>query len=303
MSILLTGASGFIGRNLISLKNEKFRCVSRIGNFKEFDDNFIVSKIDGYTVWDGAFDDCDSVIHLAGLAHSSSFTESDLRRINVDGTIHLANEAVKAGVKRFIYISSIGVNGSFTLEQPFSLVSDPFPHNFYTQSKLDTELALKKLSDETGLEIVIIRPTLVYGANAPGNFGLLTNLINKFHCLPFGLINNRRDFISVHNLADLLITCVKHPNAGGHTFLAAENESVSTKQFTNAIARGLGVRLFQLPIPASLMRLVGKLIGKSSMIEQLVGNLQVDSSCLIEILDWTPPYTMKESMTFLKQEK
>jgi len=121
--------------------------------------------------------------------------------------------------------------------------------------------------------------------------------------LPFALTNNRRDFISVQNLADLLVTCAQHPNASGHTFLASDGETVSIKAFTNAIAKGLNKSLIQLPIPTSLMRFAGKLLGKSAMVEQLVGNLEVDSSNLKEVLDWVPPYTMEESMAFLKQEK
>jgi nucleoside-diphosphate-sugar epimerase len=192
------------------------------------------------------------------------------------------------------------VNGHVTLEKPFSIFDEPKPLNSYTNSKYDAEIGLRKIAAETGLEVVIVRPTLVYGPNAPGNFGLLTKLVNKLPLLPFGLTNNKRDFIAVQNLADLLITCASHPNAAGHTFLASDMETVSIKQFTSAIAEGQGRKVFQLPIPVSLMRLAGKLMGKSAMVEQLVGNLQVDSSNLKEVLGWTPPYTMKQAMATLR---
>jgi nucleoside-diphosphate-sugar epimerase len=302
MSILLTGASGFIGQNLKSIKSERYRCVVRADSLANSDDQFVINDMDRHTEWAGAFNGCEAVIHLAGLAHSNSFSESDFQRVNVDGTLKLATAAAKSGVKRFVFVSSIGVNGAFSSDRIFSPFAEPHPHNVYAQSKLDAELALNKLSVETGLEVVIVRPTLVYGPNAPGNFGSLVRLVSKLPFLPFGLTSNKRDFISVQNLADLLLTCAKHPNAGGHIFLASDSEAVSIKKFTNEIAIGLGKNLIQLPVPVGLMRLVSKSLGKSAMVEQLVGNLEVDSSNLKEVLNWTPPYSMCESMAFLKQE-
>lgn len=305
--ILLTGASGFIGKYFIFLAEHNIsRAVIREGYLNQF--QFLYPEIDFFTIdnltadteWGGAFNSCQAVIHLAGLAHSSDYSEVDFRTVNFEGTINLASAAAKAGVKRFVFVSTIGVNGTSTLGTPFSSLSAPAPHNDYAQSKYDTELALKKISFETGLELVIVRPTLVYGPDAPGNFGSLTKLVNKLPLLPFGLTNNKRDFIAVQNLADFLNTCATHPNAAGHTFLASDMETVSIKQFTNAIADGLGKKVFQLPIPVSLMRFAGKLIGKSAMVEQLVGNLHVDSSNLKEVLGWTPPYTMKQAMTTLR---
>lgn len=303
MGILLTGATGFVGKCLFSLIEEPCRCVFRNGENAYFENKFIVDSIDSNTNWNGSCDNISVVIHLAGLAHSNLFTVEDYQSVNVDGSLHLAREAAKAGVKRFIFVSSIGVNGTSSMNTPYSIYSELRPHNAYTQSKYETEIGLKKIADETGMELVIVRPTLVYGPNAPGNFGLLTALINKTPFLPFALINNKRDFISVQNLSDLLITCAKHKSAGGHTFLASESRTVTIKEFTNAIAKGLGKNVIQLPVPAILLRLTGKLLAKSSMIEQLIGNLEVDSSNLQEILDWTPPYSMEESMAFLHKQK
>ncbi|MDT3278995.1 NAD-dependent epimerase/dehydratase family protein [Shewanella scandinavica] len=305
--ILLTGASGFIGKNFISSAGRNIsRAVIRRDYLNQFQflypeiDFFTIDKLTADTEWGGAFNSCQAVIHLAGLAHSSDYSEVDFRTINFEGTINLASAAAKAGVKRFVFVSTIGVNGTSTLGRPFSPLSDPVPHNYYAQSKYDTELALKKISFETGLELVIVRPTLVYGPDAPGNFGLLAKLLKNFSILPFGLATNKRDFISVQNLADLLMICATHPNAAGHIFLASDCETVSIKHFINAIAEGLGKRVFQLPIPVSLIRLVGKLTGKSTVVEQLFGNLQVDSSNIKEVLDWTPPLTMKQAMATLR---
>lgn len=300
MAILVTGATGFVGRELTKLKKD-FRCVVRLGEAHSYHNTFSVPSIDASTEWEGCFNDVHSLIHLAGLAHSKTFSTYDYNLVNTAGTLRLAQKAVEAGVRRFVFVSSIGVNGTSTIGAPFTPHSKENPHNHYAQSKYDAELGLKKIAENTGLEVVIVRPVLVYGAHAPGNFGLLTKLVSKLPILPFGSVNNRRDFIAVQNLVDLLVTCATHPDATGHTFLASDGKTVSTKQFTNAIAKGLGKKVFQLPIPVGLMRLVGKVAGKSAMMEQLFGNLEVDSSNTREILNWTPPFTMEQSMASLKK--
>ncbi|MGK0250566.1 MAG: nucleoside-diphosphate-sugar epimerase [Oleispira sp.] len=302
MKMLLTGATGFVGRNLESIYSELFRSVIRNGESHSFEDAYLIDSLNRYTKWDGSFDNCEAVIHLAGLAHSNNFSKEDYQSINVDGTLHLATEAVKAGVKRFVFVSSIGVNGTSTKLIPFMFNSEANPHNAYAQSKYDAEVGLQKIAVDTGLEVVIVRPTLVYGSNAPGNFGSLTKLVKTLPFLPFSLADNKRDFIAVQNLASLLITCAKHPNAAGHTFLASDGETVSIKEFTNAIAGGVNKNLIQLPVPVSLMRLSARLMGKSAMAEQLLGNLQVDSSNAQEVLGWTPPYTMKQAMASLSEK-
>jgi nucleoside-diphosphate-sugar epimerase len=306
--ILLTGSTGFVGQAVykeLTKGDVKFRLALR-NNTNDLDvhqDVFYTGPINANTYWGNAFDSVKTVIHLAGSAHNK--IDNDLLHydVNTMGTKHLATQASQSGVKRFIYVSSIGVNGLSSFDTPFTINSKTNPHSHYAKSKYEAEQCLKEIANITGLEIVIVRPTLVYGYNAPGNFGNLTRLIEKTPFLPFGLINNKRDFISVQNLAKLLITCAKHPKASGHTFLASDCETVSIKDFTNAIANSLGTSLIQFPISIGLMRLIGKLIGKSSMVEQLVGNLEVDSSNLLDVLDWTPPFTLEESMAFLKQEK
>ncbi len=302
MSILLTGGTGFVGQQVSKHYNIKKQVV-RKGEKHSYSSVYKIKSLNGKTNWNGAFNDVDTVIHLAGLAHSHLFKKQDYQFVNVDGTLHLASEAAKVGIKRFVFVSSIGVNGAFTADTPFSAMSKLHPHNDYAQSKYDAELGLKKIASETGMEVVIVRPTLVYGLNAPGNFGSLVNFVAKAPFLPFGLTKNRRDFISVQNLADLLIACAKHPDAGNQVFLASENETVSIKQFTNAIAKGLGKNIIQLPIPVWLMRWLGGGLGKSAIVEQLVGNLEVDSSSLSKVLGWTPPYTMEESMASLSEDK
>ncbi|PMM14353.1 UDP-glucose 4-epimerase [Vibrio breoganii] len=298
MTIILTGATGFVGKSVTKLP-QNFRCVVRLNEKHTFSDSYTVDSIDYSTEWNGCFQGVDSIIHLAGLAHSVSYTDDEYRTVNTLGTLRLAEKAVETGVKRFVFVSSIGVNGGSSKDSPFVPSDVVKPHNAYSLSKYDAELGLWDLAQKTGLEVVIVRPTLVYGPGAPGNFGALTKLVCKVPVLPFGLSKNRRDFIAVQNLADLLVTCAKHPNAAGHTFLASDFETASIKEFTNAIGEGLGKKVVQLPIPVSLMRFVGKVTGKSAMIEQLYGNLQVDSSNIKEILGWSPPLTMKQAMASL----
>lgn len=302
--VLVTGASGFIGCEVLkSLPKDKVLPVFRRKLDSAMQDGFIIDDFNQSSSWDGAFDDIRSVIHLAGLAHSSDCNEFDLFNVNVEGTKTLAVNAAKSGVKRFVFVSSIGVNGSMTNESPFSENSTLRPHNSYANSKHRAELELIKICRETGMELVIVRPTLVYGAHAPGNFGTLAKLVKKLPILPFGLTNNQRDFIAVQNLADLLITCANHSNAGGHTFLASDGETVSIKEFTSAIAKGLNKRVVQLPFPVSIMRLVARLFGKSAIAEQLLGNLQVDSSNAQDVLGWVAPFTMERAMASLSEKK
>ncbi|AZG35363.1 NAD-dependent epimerase/dehydratase family protein [Shewanella psychromarinicola] len=301
--ILLTGATGFIGSHVNELLD--YRCTVAVRKpviESKNSKTIILSKILDTDSTVNYFKDINAIIHLASIAHKKHIDFEELQSVNVENTLKLARNALKHNVKRFVFVSSIGVNGLSTLDKPFSNLSLPEPHNPYAKSKLDAELALKELARETALELVIVRPTLVYGAQAPGSFGSLTKLVHLLPFLPFGLASNKRDFIYVQNLASLLITCAKHPNAAGHTFLASDGETVSIKEFTNEIAGGLNKNLIQLPFPVSLMRLSARLMGKSAMVEQLLGNLQVDSSNAQEVLGWTPPYTMKQAMASLSEK-
>ncbi|MCA0935180.1 NAD-dependent epimerase/dehydratase family protein [Vibrio alginolyticus] len=297
--LMVTGATGFIGQHLMGMVPEACAVIRRSSEHS-FTNFFTIDDLDENTCWDGAFDGIDSIIHLAALAHSRKFNKLDFFKVNVQGTINLAKQAAEAGVKRFVFVSSIGVLGGGTSSHSYHSGSQVQPHTEYAESKYLAEEQLIELGMSTGLEVVIVRPTLVYGANAPGNFGMLTKIIEKLPMLPFGAADNKRDFIAVQNLCDLLVTCATHPNADGHTFLASDGETVSTKEFTNAIAEGLGKKVIQLPIPTSLMRLAGRLIGKSTMIEQLFGNLEVDSSNAKDVLGWRPSLNMKQAMATLR---
>ncbi|EKP4404098.1 NAD-dependent epimerase/dehydratase family protein [Vibrio parahaemolyticus] len=264
-NIAVTGYSGFIGSNISS----RF-----LGINLRHDSDFEKLK------------NCDVVIHLAGLAHRK-YSEEELFNVNLDLTKKLVDKAILHNVKRFVYLSSINV-----LNESDNQTS--------TRSKRAAVEYLREVSTLNKLEVVIVFAPLVYGPNAPGNFGLLTRLISNVRFLPFGSVYNQRNFISVQNLADLLQVCAINPDAAGHEFIASEGESVSTKEFTNAIAKGLGKKVYQIPVPVPLMRVVGKLFRKTSMVELLVGNLQLDSSDLKNVLNWTPPYSMEQSMIYLR---
>ncbi len=299
VNILVTGATGFIGQHFMKVFPSSIAVV-RGSSKTEFVRQFVVESINSTTNWTGAFDNVEVVVHLAGIAHFPRADKSSYDSVNIEGAVKLAKEAGEAGVKRFVFISSIGVNGASTQNDPFLPTSLPNPVNDYSVSKHRAEMELDLVCKSLNMELVVIRPTLVYGLEAPGNFSSLRVLVKCCPILPFGLANNRRHFISVLNLVDLIWACCTHPNAKGQIFLASDQQAVSIKDFTNAIAEGLGKKVIQLPVPVSVMRLVGKLIGKSAMIEQLYGNLEVDSSNIKEVLGWTPPFTMKQAMATLR---
>lgn len=306
--VLLTGSSGFLGSVMLSklLKiNNKISTVTRSKkNVEPCINQIVIDNISSSNNWESVLSDVDIIIHLAAVAHNNSNDQDYIYEVNVKGTINLAEQAAKRGVKRFIFISSIGVLGNSTTNMlPFDEHSIATAHSQYTQSKLDAEIALLKIAEKTELEVVIIRPVLVYGAGAPGNFGKLLKLVEKTPFLPFALCRNKRSFISVDNLVDFISTCVVHPQAKNEIFCISDCVDVSIKEFTNGIAEGLNTKLIQLPIPVFIFRLLGKITGKVEAVEQLVGDLQVDSSKARKLLGWTPPVTMAETFSKLKNNK
>lgn len=303
MKILVTGSNGFIGSRLTNKLCTKHVVIghgktsSRASNIN----SFFKININSKSNWRKCLSDVNTVVHLAAVAHNNLINQDYINEVNFNGTINLAKQSVECGVSRFVFISSIGVLGNTTKDgKLFDENSVGVAHSQYSQSKLDAENELLKLAKETGLELVIIRPVLVYGAKAPGNFGKLVKLVQKSPFLPFALCGNKRSFISVDNLVDFISTCVEHPRAKNEIFCISDGVDVSIKEFTNGIAKGLSKSLIQVPIPGFIFKLVGVLTGKSVIIEQLVGNLQVDSSKAKELLDWTPPVTMTEIFSKLE---
>ncbi len=287
--ILITGATGFVGRNLVKRFNEEDITVfSRTirTNFKTLN----------YSLEDLLVKECinqqyDVAIHLAGLAHNN-YELNELRKINVESTLALAKQLAENGMKRFVFISSIGVNGNQTTSVPFNELSTPNPHADYAVSKYEAEIQLNKLSKKLGFELVIIRPPLVYGENAPGNFKKLYNLIIRGIPLPFGLANNSRSFISVNNLCDFIVLSATHPSAAAELFLISDDENISTKALIGIIWKARGVSSFLFPVPVFIFKLLFKFLGRSSMAVQLFDNLEVDNSKAKALLGWSPKQSM-----------
>ncbi|MDN3632444.1 NAD-dependent epimerase/dehydratase family protein [Vibrio lentus] len=297
--VLVTGASGFIGSNVLASLSTKYCMISQYrksASIVSEPNRHFKLDINIHTNWSNHLKNIDTIVHLAAVAHNNSTDSNYIDEVNVHGTVNLAQQAIDHGVKRFVFISSIGVLGNSTTKgKVFNEDSEPAPHSQYAQSKLDAENALLKIAEETGLEVVILRPVLVYGVGAPGNFGKLVNLVSKVPMLPFALCGNKRSFISVENLANFISVCIEHPKAKNEIFCISDGVDVSIKEFTNGIAKGLGKPLIQLPIPNFIFFILGKLTGRHEQIEQLTGNLQVNSNKARERLGWKPPYTMADT--------
>ena len=302
--ILVTGASGFMGQATVNrLLNSKNKISIAVRGKCQVDPRvtgFLIDYISSETNWENALAGVKVVVHLAAVAHNKSDDLSYINEVNVKGTLNLAQQAADSGVERFIFISSIGVLGNRTEnDEFFDEDTKESPHSEYSQSKLDAEVELLKIASETSLEVVIIRPVLVYGVNAPGNFGKLVNLVNKVPMLPFGLCKNKRSFISIDNLVDFIMICIEHPKAKNEVFCISDGIDLSIKEFTNGIATSLNKRLIQFPMPSFIFNLVGLLTGKQDQVDQLIGDLQINSSKARNILGWTPPYTMAETLSHL----
>ena len=241
------------------------------------------------------------MIHLAARVHimrdSADDPLAEFRRVNTEGTLNLARQAAEFGVKRFIYLSSIGVNGNSTTSGKLFTPNDvPSPHDSYSVSKLEAEIGLCKIAKKTEMEVVIIRPPLVYGANAPGNFGKLTRLVAKSLPLPLGSINNRRSFVGIDNLVEFIVTCLEHPAAANETLMVGDGEDLSTPDLIRRMARAMNQPTRLLPMPKFLIMAGATILGKREMAQRLCESLQVDISKSRTLLGWNPPFSVDEGL-------
>lgn len=302
--ILVTGASGFIGGALcaqILAHGLNVRGITRsIRKLPAGVESMTVGEIDATTDWQEALAGCSIVVHLAARAHVMAETAEnsleEFRRINMKGTLSLARQAARHGVRRFIFISSIGVNGAETFSRPFSAGDLAAPHSPYAVSKNEAELALQALAVETGLEVVIVRPPLVYGPGAPGNFGSLMHWLRRGIPLPLGAIHNQRSLVALDNLVDLIVTCLTHPAAANQTFLVSDGEDVSTTELLRRMGRAMGHPARLVPVPTGLLKLAAILLGKRDVAQRLCGSLQVDIEKTRRLLDWTPPLSLDQGL-------
>ncbi|HIC45276.1 MAG TPA: NAD-dependent epimerase/dehydratase family protein [Methylophaga aminisulfidivorans] len=310
MRIFLTGATGFIGKALVCLLlregHEVFAGVRKISSELptavkqvEIGDllNIADEKLDLYL--SPILSACDVFIHLAGLAHINIGQSNEqflFKDVNVKATLILAKLASINKVKRFIFLSSIGVNGNQTNVQPFTENDSPSPKEPYAISKWEAEELLKSQLSEEQMEYVIIRPPLVYGPNAPGNFKTLVKWSKKRIPLPFGAVHNRRSMIALDNLTNFIAVCIKNPDAGNETFVIADDEVVSLSCLLKRVAASYGQKARMISIPVGIIEHSLRLIGKTSLITPLIRDLQVDSSKAKQVLRWQPIIAMDQQL-------
>ncbi len=305
MAVLVTGGSGFVGGALHASLMESghfVRLAQRSANTKSGTlEQVIVGQIDAATNWSAALKDVEVVIHLAARVHvmdeQSADPLSEFRRVNVDGSLNLARQAASAGVKRLIYLSSVKVNGELTVPgQPFKESDMANPQDAYGLSKFEAEQGLLLIAQETGMEVVIIRPPLVYGQGVKASFVSMMRTVKRGIPLPLGAIHNRRSFVYVGNLVSLITTCIHHPEAENQVFLVSDGFDLSTTQLLRGCATALGIKSRLWPVPQGLIEGLAALVGKRDVAKRLCGNLQVDISKAREVLGWSPPISVANGL-------
>jgi nucleoside-diphosphate-sugar epimerase len=313
MKILVTGANGFLGKRLsLTLAQKGYSVLGsmRQAHVSEAAGQVVtIDQLGAETDWRQAVVNCNAVIHTAARVHIQNSHNSPADRqlfesINVDGTLNLAIQAAAYGVKRFIFISTIKVNGEGTaLGHPYRATDVPNPQDPYGVSKLKAEIGLRQIAEQTGMEVVIIRPPLIYGRGVKGNFQTLLRAVNNRIPLPFGsIISNRRSFVGVDNLINLIAVCLSHPGAANKTFLVSDNEDVSTADLIKRLGKAINRSPVLLPIPLNYLNGLLGLIGKSQAFEKIAGTLQVDMSATYEQLDWQPIITLDQGLALMACE-
>lgn len=304
--ILVTGATGFVGGAVLrklcvdgysataALRHEVVALPSSVRRC-------IIDGVDSDTDWSAGLHGQEVVVHCAARVHvmhdTNEYPLKAFRAINVDGTLNFARQAVVSGVRRFVFVSSIGVNGAQTAPgKPFSEADQPRPHNAYALSKWEAEQGLLRIADETGLEVVIIRPPLVYGCDAPGNFGSLMRAVQRGWPLPLGAVHNQRSLVALDNLVDFIVTCITHPKAANQTFLVSDGQDLSTTELVRGMAQAAGVPPRLLPVPVWALLAGASLLGKGDAVQRLCGNLLVDISKARGMLGWVPPVSVEEGL-------
>ena len=312
MKALVTGGNGFVGREVWRRLNATSG-VQAVGSVRSAGgvtdrwaaDNLCtvvpVGDLSASTYWSEALLGVDAVVHAAARVHVMHETGSDpltaFRAVNVEGTLNLARQGAAAGVKRFVFISSVKVNGDSTPSgRAFTEADAPNPQDAYGQSKHEAEQGLRQLSADTGMEVVIIRPPLVYGPGVRANFAALMRAVQRGWPLPLGAVHNQRSLVALSNLVDFIVTCITHPQAANQTFLVSDGQDLSTAGLVRGMAQAAGVPARSLPVPVWALQAGASLLGKGDAVQRLCGNLQVDMSKVRSLLGWVPPVSVEEGL-------
>ncbi|WED22024.1 SDR family oxidoreductase [Vibrio sp. JC009] len=306
MNILVTGSKGFVGSRVVELADARGWCCvggrrQAAGGELVDTSNVVYRDVAPNEHWVDVLQGIDCVVHCAARVHQMKETESDVleayREVNTHGTLNLARQAADAGVKRFVFLSTVKVNGELTeAGKPFTPEVSIPPEDPYGLSKYEAELGLRKLADETGLEVVIIRPPLIYGPGVKANFLSMMNWVYKGVPLPLRSINNLRSMVFLDNLVDLILLSCEHPDAANKTFLVSDDQDTSLSSLLAMIASALDKPNRMIPFPASLLKLTATLLGKGDIGTRLCANLQVDISETKQALSWVPPYSVQEGI-------
>ena len=310
MRALVTGATGFVGTALRArLTAYGIEVVPAVRNPSGLPHEVAVGNLDALTDWHLALAGCDAVVHLAARVHVMDDTAQNplalYKATNAEATLRLASQAAQAGVKRFVFISTIKVNGEgFPHPRPLShgergayVETDaPAPEDAYAISKMEAEQGLRQIAAETGMEVVIIRPPLVYGPGVKANFAALMRAVQRGWPLPLGAVHNQRSLVALDNLVDFIVTCLSHPQAANQTFLVSDGQDLSTTELVRGMAHASGVPARLLPVPVWALQAGASLLGKGDAVQRLCGNLQVDMSKARSLLGWVPPVSVEEGL-------
>lgn len=306
-AVLVTGANGFVGSALMKKLQENGQrpCVGAVRDSSvemySSGSYALVGQIGAQTDWSSALNNVDTVVHAAALTYGGGQIDDEqkasLTEVNVEGSLALARQAAASGVRRFIFLSSVKVHGEASLPgKPFS-ASDPVnPLDAYAVSKWQAEQKLHEIAGESGMELVVIRPPLVYGPGVKGNFASLIKIVAKGIPVPFGAIENRRSLVNLHNLVDLIVRCVDHPGAASRTFLVSDNQDVSTPELLRRIGDAIGTRPRLVAVPPKLLLWGLGLLGKRDAGQRLLSSLQVDISDTLSLLSWEPPISLQQGL-------
>ena len=303
--VLVTGAGGFLGQALVSLlsQDRSVRGAVHRGkpSFLLAGVKYVSTELSDVFDWSNALIGTKTVVHCAARVHilhdTSPDPMADFRAVNVNGTLRLARQAAEMDVERFVFISSIGVLGDQTFDKPFSEEDKPHPRSAYALSKLEAELGLWEIERSSGMEVVVIRPPVIYGSNAPGNFDFLMRCLRRRVPLPLGaVVDNRRSFIFLENLVEFIRLCIDHPSAANQTFLVSDGEDLSTAELLRRLGGAMGKPAKLIPVSVKLLRVGAALIGKPDVFRRLCGSLQVDISYAQQALGWLPPITVDEGL-------